>query len=468
MIGRLALRTLLAHPVRTAVLAAGFGVGVSVMAILLGVGQIVLDQARSPLLAGGGDVVVVGASGPVPAPRVLISSTLQAPPLGDQVLAVGPQRRATLYLVRENGTVPVKVRAGVPSQDRALGDPEIATARDWADTSADEAWKSVNPAEMLRGIDRFHPIPDVPARAGSWAEWLYFNGRAGSTRFYLTFLVGPATPAGRRMSGVRLQLERDATMASYSASAELTPDAVAKAPELTIGGNHIRLSGLRYEIALDLTSADGERLTGHLVIEAHRGRQMPPIEVRGARGWVTGYVVPAMSGTLSGLLRVGRATIPLDGGTGYHDHNWGFWEGVSWQWGQVQHDDLSIVFGRIFPPKDAADPERIPGFMMAIGPDGPLGYATRVVITETNAPGTTRPGRIAVRGRSGTVDLALDFTVDGTTTSRLPGPMGNTMDFLQMRGRYSVKGTAADQPIAFESAGSAETFRGRPAPAVTP
>ncbi len=58
MIGRLALRSLTAHPVRSAVLAAGFGVGVAVMAILLGVAEIVLDQAQSPALVGGGDVVI--------------------------------------------------------------------------------------------------------------------------------------------------------------------------------------------------------------------------------------------------------------------------------------------------------------------------------------------------------------------------------------------------------------------------
>ena len=48
----------------------------------------------------------------------------------------------------------------------------------------------------------------------------------------------------------------------------------------------------------------------------------------------------------------------LAGGTGYHDHNWGFWQGVSWQWGQVQHGDLSLLYGRVFPPREAADPER--------------------------------------------------------------------------------------------------------------
>ena len=50
--------------------------------------------------------------------------------------------------------------------------------------------------DILRGMDRFHEIPDVPARAASWSEWLYFNGRTGSTRFYLTFFAGPRLASG--------------------------------------------------------------------------------------------------------------------------------------------------------------------------------------------------------------------------------------------------------------------------------
>ena len=52
MIGRLAVRSLTAHPVRSAVLATGFGVGVAVMAILLGVAPIVLEQSRSAYMPG--------------------------------------------------------------------------------------------------------------------------------------------------------------------------------------------------------------------------------------------------------------------------------------------------------------------------------------------------------------------------------------------------------------------------------
>jgi len=44
---------------------------------------------------------------------------------------------------------------------------------------SDAPWSSPRPGAALAALDRFHPIPDVPARAESWADWLYFNGQAG-------------------------------------------------------------------------------------------------------------------------------------------------------------------------------------------------------------------------------------------------------------------------------------------------
>ena len=76
MIGRLAVRSLTAHPVRSAVLAAGFGVGVAVMAILLGVAEIVLSQARSSELVGGGDVVI-RLQPSVPSGSICFAATLR-------------------------------------------------------------------------------------------------------------------------------------------------------------------------------------------------------------------------------------------------------------------------------------------------------------------------------------------------------------------------------------------------------
>ena len=464
MIMKLAKRSLFTHPVRGAVLAAGFGTGIAVMATLLGVSQIVLEQARSPVLVGGGDVIVTSTAAGITAARVLLTSTLQTSPLAGRARAASPWTRTTLYLIREEGATPVRARGGIPSLERALGDPEVSSVAAWVDAPADAAWASPDPADVLRDIDRFRPVPDVPARAASWAEWLYFNGRSKAARFYLTFLVGPARPDGLRAAGVWLQVERDGQVESFDATAALDAAAVAAAPELTIGVNRVRLEGMRYHISLDLGGEGGRRAAGDLFIEAVPSRLIPPIEIHGAGEWRSGYVVPVISGSLGGTLVVDGERVSFDEGVGYHDHNWGFWQGVSWQWGQVQHDDISVVYGRVFPPKDAADPDRIPGLLVAIGPDGSIGYATNVTIDEVNAPGTSRPERLTVRGRSPSIDLTLAFTVEDFVVNRMEGgPLGSGMDFLQLRGRYSVTGTAAGQPLAFQAAGSAETFRGRSA-----
>ncbi len=459
MIGRLALRSLTAHPVRSAVLAAGFGFGVSVMAILLGVADIVLEQAQSPALVGGGDVRI-RLSPSVPA-RLVLSGTLQSEALRPRVRAAAGSHTDELYLLHDGTVTPVRARGGIPSAERELGDPETATVDAWRDSRDDLAWTQASPDQLLRQIDRFHDVPDVPRWADSWAEWLYFNGRAGDTRFYLTFMAGPKADSGNRGAGVQLQLERSGQMDTFGGSADVTDADLANAPDVRIGSNSVRLEGMTYRIHLDLTDDSGRRVVGDLAIEASPGRFVPPIEIAGVRGWRTGYVVPVMSGDLSGALSVDGNSVPLDGGTGYHDHNWGFWEDVSWQWGQVQGDGLSLIYGRVFPPPEAADPEQFPGFVGALGPDGLLGYSTDVRITETNdAQG--RPRAIDLRARGTALTLDLRFEVASIETTRMAqGPLGNGVNFLQMRGQYTVTGQVGTRDIQFAAPGSAETFRGQ-------
>jgi hypothetical protein len=311
-------------------------------------------------------------------------------------------------------------------------------------------------------------------------EWLYFRGQldrdaastsgGGSssapaiTQFYLAFLVGPKSADGRRMATVRLQLDRSGDVTSY-ADVEAVDEAalLASAPDLTIGRSHVRLEGLRYLVTLDLPDAtDGSsrsRVSGEIFIDAIAGRSLPPIVIRGAGGWLSGYTVPVMSGRLSGSLAIGDARIAL-AGSAYHDHNWGFWEGVSWRWGQVQHGGLSYIYGRVLPPPDAADPERSPGVLIALGPDGPVGYSTRVSIEETDDPVTHRPRRIVVQGRGPSLDLTLDLAVESAIVNR-GRTLGSGSDFLQLHARYHVTGRAGGQRIDFTEEGAAETFRGR-------
>jgi hypothetical protein len=459
MIGRLALRSLTAHPVRSAVLAAGFGAGVAVMAILLGVAAIVLEQAQSPALVGGGDVHI-RLSPAVPA-KLVLSGTLQADALRRRIRAAAASHTADLFLLHGGKAIQVAARGGIPSVERDLGDPEVSAMGTWRDTREDAAWAHESPENVLRQIDRFHDVPDVPEWSDSWAEWLYFNGRSREARFYLTFMVGPRATSGARRAGVRLQIERNGHVQSYSTSAEVNDTEAARAPDLAIGGSSVRLDGLVYRIHLDLADAAGRRTTGDFTLAASAGRLVPPIEISGARGWRTGYVVPVMSGAVDGTLVVAGETVSLAGGAGYHDHNWGFWKGVSWQWGQALQGDLSLIYGRVFPPADAADPKRIPGFVGALGPDGPLGYATDVRIAEINDD-QGRPRTITVRAHSSSLTLDLQFEVmSSVTTPSTQGALTRDMDFIQMRGQYTVSARTSSRDIAFTAPGSAETFRGK-------
>jgi hypothetical protein len=462
MIFRLAIRSLATRPVRTVVLACGFGFGIAVMAALLGVGAVILEQAHSPALQGGGDLILLGRFGSVDSARFVMTSVLGAPDLARRTAAISPWKGAMLYVITDGAPIAVSVTGGIPSRERALGDQEIAHVGDWVDTPADRAWSAPPFGDVLRAMDRFHPIPNAPEFSASWAEWLYFNGHTadGSLRFYLTFLVGPASAVpGRRLAGVRLQLERDGKTTNYSAGADIDEARLLEAaPDLDIAGNRVRLDGLRYQIDLALPGA-----TGEITLDAAPGRSLPPATIRGARGWLSGYTAPVLSGTVRAALKVGGQSIAFENAAGYHDHNWGFWKDVRWQWGQVAHGDLSIIYGRVFPPADVADLERVPGFLGVLGPDGPLGFSTTVSIEESGKV-DGRPDRVVVHARGRQIDVNLALAVERSVRTAMsmtqPG-VGPALDFLQLAGEYAVTGKVGDRALNFTARGAAETFRPR-------
>ena len=143
---------------------------------------------------------------------------------------------------------------------------------------------------------------------------------------------------------------------------------------------------------------------------------------------------------------------------------------MHWQWGQVAGSGLSIVYGRLYPPASVADPERVPGFLGVLGPDGPLAFSTDVTIAEEGPPDVPRLIVVRARGRQLRLNLRLEVSESVRTAMALTrgSPARMPMTFLQLGGTYRVEGRAAGQEIAFTSRGSAETFRepggARPAP----
>ena len=51
---------------------------------------------------------------------------------------------------------------------------------------------------------------------------------------------------------MRLQLERNGQMETFTGRAELTDAELARAPDLTIGASSVTLDGMRYRIHLDV------------------------------------------------------------------------------------------------------------------------------------------------------------------------------------------------------------------------
>jgi hypothetical protein len=447
------------------VLAIGFGLGIGVMAELLGVGEVILEQAHAPVLQGGGDLVATGAVGQLGSARFLLSSVLGSNRFRSQTLAVSPSKRASLFLLAHGQATAITVRGGVPSREQAIGDPEVAGQASWTDTPADAAWTNPPPGDVLRAMDRFHPVP--PSEQKSWAEWLYFNGKSrnGSLRFYLTFMTGAPEASGKRPMFVRLQLTRAGKTTNYSTTATVDErELLERAPDLDVGGNRLRLDGLRYLFTLSLASESAptdaaSALTGEIALDAAPDRSLPPAVIHGAHGWLSGYVVPVLSGTFHGSLRVGGDEVSVEGASGYHDHNWGFWAGVRWQWGQVAGPDVSLVYGRVFPPAAVADPSRMPGFLAVLGPEGPIAFSTDVSIDEEDQGGG--PAVISVHARGPKVELTLRFYTGESVATRmaLTRTAEGAMNFLQLGGEYQVTGTIGSREFNFFARGSAETFR---------
>ena len=117
--------------------------------------------------------------------------------------------------------------------------------------------------------------------------------------------------------------------------------------------------------------------------------------------------------------------------------------------------------------RDAADPERVPGFMMVLGPGGPVGFSANVSIREEDDPLSGRPRRIAVEGSGEEIELRMTIEVDDAAVRTRVGDGPSAVDFLQMRGTYRVTGRAAGREIDFTAGGAAETFRGGPGGAAT-
>lgn len=360
MIVRLAAAEIRNRPGRAAFLLAGYALGVSVMVVLLAVGEAMLTQAQDKQLVGGGDVIVVpggvstemikaGGAGSlflgIDHARFLHRNLLESPRARDEhgVRAASPIiDDAQVELFARGRSYKSLATAGIPSRVAAAGAaPQLLSGR-WEDTDADRRWAAPDQAEVLRELDHFHQ-PRGAAVDSTWAEWHYFNVVLDDGRWiYLTLTVhGRVGEPGKWGGGVLLTVREPGgehrSVTSQVGDVQVRMDTLS--PDLSLGAiGSVRLDGATYLVH---ATAGGARVD--LRVTPAPRRYFPPSDIGGS-ALISGYVAPGLYSTARGTVCLPRCE-EVDGAQAYHDHNWGVWRDVSWEWGSASNADLSLLYG---------------------------------------------------------------------------------------------------------------------------
>ena len=503
MIPLLAFRNIVHRPWRSALLFFGYGIGVGVMIVLLSVGEALLTQAKDEKLVGGGSVTVLpqgldvevmktgGVGGlffSISQARFIYQQLLASPRLSHSVSAVAPQiDNRLLYLRTFDGREhPVRASGEIPSLTQAVRGPVTVGAGQWRDDEGDRRWMSPTLAELRHDIDHFHLPPEGAANRPSWAEWHYFNVLSpdGKTWAFISFIVAGDVISDRWGGSIAITLreqEKNSVKFESFVPAEKVKFSTTSA-DLALGSSSVTvLPDGNYRV---IASAPANTGVGSIAVDltvTPAPRAYFPGASLSEGEFVSGYTVPGLRASATGTICSGSRCEKYDGAQSYHDHNWGVWRGVTWDWGAARAGEYTILYGRVIGPEQK-------------GRDTPLFV---YLIDEQGFRAVMRPARIAyddsraasVNGRSVAVpsravfadvrgadtlrvELAIEDAIatDTRLQSREGGPFSNSSErgdaassgkpyFIQMKGRARISGRLGGSPVDGEGTGFFETYR---------
>jgi hypothetical protein len=190
---------------------------------------------------------------------------------------------------------------------------------------------------------------------------------------------------------------------------------------------------------------------------------------------VSGYVVPALRAEATGSVCVAGQCERYDRAQAYHDHNWGVWRGVSWQWGAARAGPYTFLYGRVEPSDSVASAPPLvvylvdsTGFLAAFRPRD-IAYVDgrTTVVNGVTIRTPSRAELVDVRGGD-TLRIVLSIEDATATDTRRPGvERGEGLAaralerpyFVQMKGTATISGRIRGTPLAGTGAGFFETYR---------
>jgi len=391
-----------------------------------------------------------------------------------------------VYLRLPNGReIPVQASADVPSASAAVGSAPRVVSGAWRDDDGDRRWSHPTPAELRHDIDHFHRPSARVARPESWAEWHYFNVLSADRRrwaFVSLIVAGDVAHPERGQWGGQVLVtthEQGETDGGRRYSTTVGPDAVhfsTTDADLTLGGSTVRvLPDGRYAVhAAAPAEEGGGQITVDLVV-APQPRAYFPGATLESGDFASGYAVAGLRADASGTICTAAGCERFDGAQAYHDHNWGTWAGVTWEWGAGRAGDLTLLYGRVQPPDSLGTRSSLflylvdsLGFRALFRPRD-IAYVDgrTVVVGGKTIAVPSRGTMIDARGadtlrvdleveHASATDTRLGFVERGETAAAraLTRPY-----FVQMKGRLRVSGRVGGQVVSGEGAGFFETYR---------
>lgn len=495
MITTLALRGLLDRPWRSLFLLGGFGLGVGVMITLLAIGEAMVLQSKDEKLVGGGDVTVLpegldlevmktgGVGGmfvSIANARFVHRQLLAAPRLAERVVAVAPQTDGVLlYLRNGNPEYPVRAMGELPSATRAVGAAPTIVAGDWVDDEHDRRWQRPTPDALLHEIDRFHVTPASLSEAerATWGEWHYFNviNDARTRWAFLTLAVGGDVPTGTWGGQVLLTVHEKGRAARrferVVAPRDIQLDTTRA--DLALGADRVEvLPDGRYRVSAEAREVGtGVRATVSLMVTPAPGAYFPGTSI-GGDALVSGYAVPGLRATAVGSLCIAGVCEAFDGAQSYHDHNWGVWRDVEWEWGAGRAGAYTLLYGRVL--RSSADDVREPIFVYLVDS---LGFRALFRPTDIRYEDTRSitvdgvrvkvPARATLEDARGEDTLRIVLDIEDAVGSdvrrdrRGPGARVERAKpfFIQMMGTATISGRLNGVPLQGSGTGFFETYR---------
>ena len=473
MILTLAFRHLLVKRARSLFLLVGYSLGVGVMVVLLSVGEAMLNQSRDVSLVGGGEVTVLpegidiealrtgGLSGmffSIDRARYVTRQAIGGPRHDDLVETVAPSiENKLLYLSSGADAIPVRARGMIPSRAARVGAGLTLLAGNWEDTSRDSAYIAPTPQQLYDELDHFH-FPTVAD--STWGEWHYFNVVTGPDEWwYISFLVGGLIPDGRW--GGQILITHRRSDGRYEKMERMIPRALIRMDtaraDLRLGSSSVEQRNGLYLVSVVLPDQD---LRVELEVAPSPYHYFPPVQLREGE-FASGYAVAALRGSATGSICQGGSCRAVSGQS-YHDHNWGVWREVSWEWGAASGPNLSLLYGQVQAPDSGTAPQ--PFFVSLVDSLGVLQVlraqsiryqGSRPLVNGGEVTGPESFSFTAGRGAD-TVEISVQVR---EAVGTLMGTSGFRRYFLQMRGRFHLAGTIGGSRVEESGDGFFETWR---------